>query len=374
MALRQSDNFFMKKALRLALMGAGMTSPNPLVGAVVVNGDGVIVGKGYHQQVGGPHAEVNALRNAGGAARGAVLYVTLEPCNHYGRTPPCTRAILDAGISRVVFGMADPNREVAGGGAQALKQAGLEVSGGVLEKECRAVNQPFIKRATVGLPYVTLKSAATLDGFIATSTGESKWITGEAARGFAHLMRSRVDAIIVGIGTVMADDPLLTARLPGRKKYRQPVRIVLDSGLKIPQGSQLVCSSSVSPVWVVCGAKAPREREEALGRAGVRVLRLGAPNGRIDVGGLLEVLGKNRVSSLLVEGGGHVLASFMESGHADEFYFFYAPKILGDPGGVSMVSGGPRPHMPDCAKAYGLSVRKLADDLLIRGRLREELY
>ncbi|MGC9194568.1 MAG: bifunctional diaminohydroxyphosphoribosylaminopyrimidine deaminase/5-amino-6-(5-phosphoribosylamino)uracil reductase RibD [Syntrophobacteraceae bacterium] len=374
MASSQTDIFFMKKALRLALLGAGMTSPNPLVGAVVVNGDDVIVGKGYHQELGGPHAEVNALRNAGEAARGAVLYVTLEPCNHYGRTPPCTRAILEAGISRVVFGMADPNREVTGGGAKALEQAGVAVSGTVIEAECRAINQPFIKQASVGLPYVTLKSAATLDGFIATSTGESKWITGEHARAFAHRMRSRADAILVGIGTVLADDPLLTARLPGRKKYRQPVRIVLDTGLKIPAGSQLVRTSSASPVWVVCGEQASREREQALSRAGVRVLRLAAPKGRIDVGGLLKDLGQNRISSLLVEGGGHVLASFMESGHADEFYFFYAPRILGDPRGVSMLSGGPRPHMADCVKAYGLSVRKLGGDLLIRGRLREELY
>ncbi|MDR3557867.1 MAG: bifunctional diaminohydroxyphosphoribosylaminopyrimidine deaminase/5-amino-6-(5-phosphoribosylamino)uracil reductase RibD [Syntrophobacteraceae bacterium] len=374
MAPSDPDVFFMKKALRLAVLGAGMTSPNPQVGAVVVSGDS-IVGKGYHKEFGGPHAEVNALAEAGPAARGSVLYVTLEPCNHYGQTPPCTRAILEAGVARVVFGMGDPNPDVAGGGGQTLRQAGVEVRGGVFEQECRQINQPFIKHVTTGLPYVILKSAATLDGFIATSTGESKWITGESARRFGHLIRSRVDGIVVGIGTVLADDPQLTARLPGKKKCRQPVRIVLDSDLRIPPDCLLVSTMSSSPVWVVCGLEAPAAREEVLKRAGARVIRLPAgKNGGVEVVGLLQELGQNRMSSLLVEGGGHVLGSFMDSGQADEFYFFYAPKILGDPGGVSMVAGAPKPKMIDCVKAHGLNVRKLGEDLLVNGRLRERLH
>ncbi len=373
MALSDPDIFFMKKALRLAAMGAGMTSPNPLVGAVVVNG-GAIAGKGYHREFGGPHAEVNAIANAGSEARSGVLYVTLEPCNHYGHTPPCTKAILDAGIARVVIGMGDPNPGVTGGGAEVLRQAGIEVRAGVLERECRAINQPFIKYVTTGLPYVTLKSAATLDGFIATSTGESKWITGESARRFAHVIRSRVDGIVVGIGTVIADDPHLTARLPGKKKYRQPIRIVLDTDLRIPPGSRLVQTASSSPVWIVCGPDAPEAREEVLRVAGIRVIRLPAVDGTVDVPGLLKELGQNRISSLLVEGGGHVLGSFIESGYADEFYFFYAPKILADPEGVSMLSGGPRLKIADCVKAHGINMRKLGEDLLINGRLRERLY
>ncbi len=370
---KDADIFFMKKALRLAVLGAGMTSPNPLVGAVVVK-EGVLVGKGYHKKFGGTHAEVDALCAAGPAARGAVLYVTLEPCNHYGQTPPCTKAILEAGVARVVYGMADPNPRVAGGGAEALKGAGVEVSGAVLERECRAINQPFIKHVTTGLPYVTIKSAATLDGFIATSTGESKWITGESARRFAHGLRSRVDGIVVGMGTVIADDPLLTARLPGRKKFRQPVRIVLDTDLRISAGSQLVRSASSGPVWIVCATRAPAAREEALKKAGAQVIRLPAGKAGIDLSALLEHLGKNQLSSLLIEGGGHVSGSFIDSGHADEFYFFYAPKILGDPRGVSMLSGGARPRMADCLKVHGIHTKKLGEDLLLCGRFGERLY
>lgn len=373
MALSDPDIFFMKKALRLALRGAGMTSPNPLVGAVVVNG-GVVVGKGYHRELGGPHAEVNAIFDAGVSARGAVLYVTLEPCNHYGHTPPCTKAILEAGIGRVVFGMGDPNPEVAGGGGEVLRRAGVEVRGGVCERECRAINQPFIKKVTTGLPYVILKSAATLDGFIATSTGDSKWVTGEPAREFAHVIRSRVDGIVVGIGTVLADDPLLTARLSGKKKWREPVRIVLDTELRIPPDSRLVRTASVSPVLVFCGLEAPVSREKVLEDAGVGVVRLAAGGRGIEAAGLLKELGKRGMSSLLVEGGGQVLGSFVESGLADEILFFYAPKILGDPGGISMLSGGPRQKMIDCVAAHDIRIRKLGEDILLHGRLREQPY
>ena len=372
MAPSDPDIFFMKKALRFAVMGAGLTSPNPLVGAVVVKG-GVIAGKGCHRRFGGPHAEVNAISDAGTAARGGVLYVTLEPCNHYGKTPPCTKAVLDAGISRVVFGMSDPN-PVAGGGAEALRNAGVEVRGGVCEPECREINQPFIKYVTTGLPYVTLKAAATLDGFIAASTGDSKWITGESARRFAHLVRSRVDAVVVGIGTVLADDPLLTARPPGRKEIRQPVRIVLDTDLRIPPGSQLVRTASNSPVWVVCGPNAPGSREETLTGASVRVLRLPEQNGGVGIEGFLKELGRNRISSLLAEGGGHVLGALVESGLADAFYFFYAPKILADPGGVPMLAGASRLKIADCVRAHGITVRKFGEDLLLAGRLRENSY
>ena len=275
------DEQFMKKALRLAARGAGMTSPNPLVGAVVVK-DGVVVGKGYHQALGGPHAEVNAIADAGAAAKGATLYVTLEPCNHYGLTPPCTKAVVDAGIARVVFGMGDPNPDVAGGGAERLRRAGIEVKGGILERECRELNQSFIKYVTTGLPYVMLKAAATLDGFIATSAGESKWITSELSRQFAHRLRSHADGILVGIGTVIADDPLLTVRLHGKKNRRQPVRIVLDSELKIPLDSQLVRTASAGPVWVVCRRDASVSRQRTLGSAGIHVIRV--PSGRFRCG------------------------------------------------------------------------------------------
>ncbi|MHC1727072.1 MAG: bifunctional diaminohydroxyphosphoribosylaminopyrimidine deaminase/5-amino-6-(5-phosphoribosylamino)uracil reductase RibD [Syntrophobacteraceae bacterium] len=370
-----SDQFYMKRALRLAVLGAGNTSPNPMVGAVLVK-DGVIAGQGYHEVLGGPHAEVNAIADAGERARGATLYVTLEPCNHHGLTPPCTRAVIEAGISRVVFGMADPNPEVAGGGAAYLAERGIKVRGGVLECECRSRNQPFIKRAVTGLPYITLKAAATLDGFIATSAGDSKWITSERSRKFAHKLRSMADAILVGIGTVLADDPLLTARLPGKKIRRQPIRIILDTELKLPVESRLVKTAGITPVWAICSESASKERERILTAAGVQVLRIPAGKGSvgIDIPGLLSELGKRHLSSLLVEGGGHVLGSFMESGLADEFYFFYAPKILADPGGISMVRGRQRIKIAESVQAYGIKTRRFGEDLLISGRLREKLY
>jgi diaminohydroxyphosphoribosylaminopyrimidine deaminase/5-amino-6-(5-phosphoribosylamino)uracil reductase len=367
------DVRFMKKALRLAVLGAGMTSPNPLVGAVVAK-DGAIVGLGYHHALGGPHAEVHAIADAGAAAQGGTIYVTLEPCNHQGLTPPCSTAVVEAGIVRVVFGMVDPNPDVAGGGAEALRWAGIEVKGGVLERECRALNQPFIKYVKTGLPYVMLKAAATLDGFIATSAGESKWITSELSRQFAHRLRSHVDGILVGIGTVIADDPLLTVRLKGKNKCRQPTRIVLDGELKIPMDSQLVRTASTSPVCVVCRQDAPVSRERVLGSAGIHVIRAPSGDFGVDLPCLLEELGRRRLSSILVEGGGRVLGSFIQNGVADEFYFFYAPKILADPGGVSMLSGRPRPKIADCVRAYGISTKKLGEDLLVYGRFGEQLY
>lgn len=365
----------MRKALRLAAFGAGNTSPNPMVGAVLVK-DGRIVGQGYHEILGGPHAEVNAIADAGERAHGAVLYVTLEPCNHQGRTPPCTRAVIEAGISRVVFGMRDPNPEVAGGGGAYLSGRGVEVSGGVLEFECRSQNQPFLKRAETSLPYVILKAAATLDGFIATSTGDSKWITNERSRKFAHKLRGMADAVLVGIGTVLADDPMLTARLSGKQKMRQPVRIVLDTELKLPIDSRLARTSGDAPVWAVCAESASREKEEALISTGMQVIRLPAAKGSpgIDTTALLPELSRRQISSLLVEGGGRVLGSFLEAGLADEFHFFYAPKILADPDGTSMVRGSRRLKITESFPAYGIRVRRFGEDLLISGRLREELY
>ena len=373
MVQTDSDVEFMKRALRLAALGAGMTSPNPLVGAVVVK-EGAIVGLGYHQALGGPHAEVNAIADADAAALGGTLYVTLEPCNHHGLTPACTKAVVDAGIARVVFGMVDPNPDVAGGGAEYLMRAGIEVKGGVCERECRALNQAFIKYVTTGVPYVMLKAAATLDGFIATSAGESRWITGELSRQFAHRLRSHADGILVGIGTVIADDPLLTVRLRGKKNRRQRTRIVLDSELKIPLDSQLVRTASTGPVWVVCGQDALARRERSLGRAGVQVIRVPSGEFGVDLECLLKELGRRRISSILVEGGGRVLGSFIQNGFADEFYFFYAPKILADPSGVCMLSGRPRLKIADCVRAYGISTRKLGEDLLVCGRFREQLY
>jgi diaminohydroxyphosphoribosylaminopyrimidine deaminase / 5-amino-6-(5-phosphoribosylamino)uracil reductase len=367
------DRTFMKEALRLAAKGRGRTSPNPMVGAVVVQ-DGVIVGRGCHEFVGGPHAEVNALRDAGERARGGTLYVTLEPCNHHGRTPPCTIAVIEAGIARVVVGMDDPNPHVEGSGSEFLRSKGLRVDTKMLEREARLLNQPFIKHVTTGIPHVTLKAAATLDGRIATRTGDSRWITNEQSRRFVHRLRCDLDGILVGIGTALSDDPQLTARVRKRPACRQPVRIVIDTHLKLEVSSQLVKTAADVPVWIACGEGASAEKERALMQAGAVVLRMPEIEGRVSLPDLLEALGKRQVTSLLVEGGAGVLGSFIEQRLADEFHFFYAPKLLCDSEGVPMIQGGRRDHMSEALPAHDLRVRRFGEDVLLSGRFREQIY
>ena len=366
------DETMMREALRLAAKGRGFTSPNPMVGAVAVQA-GQVTGKGYHESVGGPHAEVNCLRDAGEKARGATLYVTLEPCNHYGRTPPCTQAIVQAGITRVVAGMCDPNPQVAGGGIDFLRSRGIEVEAGILERECRLLNQAFIKHATTGLPLVTLKAAATLDGRIAARTGDAKWISNERSRRYVHRLRCDLDGILVGIGTALADDPLLTARFP-KKRCRQPIRIVLDSRLRLPVSHQLVQTAERVPVWVACREQASAEKARQLRDAGVDILPIPeGPNG-IDLRALLQELGRRNVTSLLVEGGARVLGAFLEENLADDCYFFYAPKLLGDPRAIPMISGKPRTRLADAVPVFAVRVRQLGEDVMIQGRFREHLY
>ncbi len=364
----------MKEALRLAMRGQGRTSPNPMVGAVVVQGD-VVVGKGYHERVGGPHAEVNALREAGEKAKGATLYVTLEPCNHHGRTPPCTLSVLAAKISRVVVGMSDPNPRVEGGGADFLRNHGVRVDSGVLEKECRSINQAFIKHVTKGIPFVMLKTAATLDGRIATRTGDARWISNEKSRRYVHRLRCSLDGILVGIGTVLQDDPLLTARVPGRNAAcRQPVRVVLDSCLKLPLGCQLVRTAKEVPLWVACSDGAPRQNEAQLTEAGALVLRLPGGDSRVELQTLLAELGKRQVTSLLVEGGARVIGSFLDNGLVDEALFFFAPKILGDSEGVPMASGAPRMEMAEALQVYDVRVKRFDEDVMLHVRLNEQPF
>lgn len=371
--MNSRDEFYMKEALRLAVKGRGRTSPNPMVGAVVLQGN-TLVGRGFHAMAGGPHAEVNALRAAGAAARGGTLYVTLEPCNHQGRTPPCTRAVLDAGITRVVVGMGDPNPSVKGGGSKFLQSHGLRVDTGILEEECRSINQAFIKHVTTGLPYVTLKVAATLDGRIATRCGDSQWISNERSRRFVHQLRCHLDAILVGIDTALRDDPLLTARIRSRPECRQPVRIIADSRLKLPLESQLVKTARENPVWVACTEGASREQEKALSDAGVEIIRLPDKNGQVDLLSLLREAGKRQITSLLVEGGARIHGAFLEERLADAFHFFYAPKILGDAQSVPMIQGGPREHMSDSLSVYALAVRRFGQDIMLSGRFHERLY
>jgi len=305
----------MAQALALAERGRGRVEPNPLVGAVVVRG-GQCVGQGLHRRYGEAHAEVNALAAAGEAARGATLYVTLEPCCHFGKTPPCTDAVIRADISRVVAALSDPFPQVAGQGAELLRRAGIAVEIGLCEAEARLLNAPYLKLLAKGRPYVHAKWAMTLDGKIATRSGDSKWISNEASRRRVHELRGRMDAIIVGIGTVLADDPLLTARPPGP---RIPVRVVLDKRGRTPSTSKLVQTARETPTWIVTA----HDPADPLRVLGCEVLNLP------DVPALLDELGRRRMTNVLVEGGMGVLGSFRDVGEIDEVHVFIGPRLVG---------------------------------------------
>ncbi|MDK2821083.1 MAG: diaminohydroxyphosphoribosylaminopyrimidine deaminase [Clostridia bacterium] len=335
--MESKDIEFMKRALSLARKGLGRTSPNPAVGAVIVR-DNKIVGEGYHQKAGTPHAEIHALREAGEAARGSTIYVTLEPCCHYGRTPPCTEAIIKAGIRRVVAAMADPNPKVAGGGLKFLRQKGVEVEVGVLEKEARRLNEAFIKYIVTGKPWVTLKMALTLDGKIATRTGVSRWITGRTSRNKAHQLRDTHDAVMVGIGTVLADDPRLTTRLP-EKKGRDAVRVILDSRLRIPLSAKVVNLDSPAKTIIATSEAAPLDSINRLKEKGVEVLVLPASEGLVDWNSLLDTLAKRSITSILLEGGAGVNATALEAGIVDKVIAFIAPKIFGGTEAPGPVAG-----------------------------------
>ncbi len=377
-----NDAAYMKLALGLAAKGAGWTSPNPMVGAVVVR-EGRVVGRGYHRRAGGPHAEVEALQQAGDAARGGTLYVTLEPCNHQGRTPPCTQAILKAGVRRVVMAALDPNPRVNGGGAAFLASHSIEVETGLLEGEARRLNEAWFRWVAAGVPFVIAKAACSLDGRIATATGESQWLTGEAARAFGHKLRHRVDAILVGVNTVLADDPQLTTRLPGKTRVRatenrkqktentaqDPIRIILDSRLRIPLTARILHLDSPAPTWVACTEKAPKDKLLALEDSGAEVLVLPEDSGRVALQPLLKLLGRRRVQSLLVEGGAEVHGSFFDEKLVDKFHFFYAPKFLGGREAPAVLGGRGVALLKDAHQARDLSVRRLGPDLIISGYL-----
>ncbi len=360
-----NDEHFMQMALDLAQKGQGFTSPNPLVGAVVVK-DGRVVGSGYHQAAGKPHAEVNAIDDAGGAASGATIYVNLEPCNHTGRTPPCTQKIIQSGIQRVVVAMEDPNPDVAGGGIDYLKARGLQVSIGVCQEKARRLNEVFTKFISTRRPFVILKCAATLDGRIATRSGDSKWITNEQSRGYVHYLRHCVDGILVGINTVKADNPSLTTRLdtgPGV----DPVRIILDTGLSIPADAGILRLDSDSDTILVVGEKVDSRKRAAIEKKGVRILESPVKNSRINMGSLMEQLGSMGITSLLIEGGGRVMASALHSGIVDKIVFFYAPKILGGDDGISICRGKGPVSMQDSIAVKNISVQRFGDDVMIEG-------
>lgn len=361
-----NDADYMGMALELAARGAGRVSPNPMVGAVVVK-DNRIIGKGFHRAVGGPHAEVHALDDAGENARNATLYVTLEPCHHHGRTPPCTGKILEAGIQRVVVAMEDPNPDVNGGGNDFLRTRGIDVECGVCRQQALKLNESFVKFVRYKRPFVVLKLAATLDGRLATRTGDARWVTGPEARARVHQLRHQLDAIMVGAGTVAVDDPQLTTRLEvGEGK--DPIRIILDTALRLPADRKIFNLSSSAPTWLVCGPDvgAP-EAVDAMQAKGVKVLQTPLKNGRIDLNALMETLGAKGVTSLLIEGGGRLAGSALANDIVDKCVFFYAPKILGGDDGVPMFGGTGPELMRDALGLDQVSVSRVGDDIIVEG-------
>jgi len=342
----------MRRALALAARGLGETNPNPLVGAVVVRG-GRVVGEGFHARAGGPHAEKQALERAGARARGATIYVTLEPCAHHGRTPPCAPLMRDAGIARVVAALRDPNPLVDGRGLRLLRRAGIEVATGVLGAEAARLNERFLTSMKAGRPFVLLKAALTLDGRIATASGESRWITGAGQRRQARWLRRLHDAVMVGIGTVLADDPLL---LPVPRTRRPFLRVVLDSRLRLPPNSRLARSASPRTPVLVLGCPGASERRRQIEAAGVGVDEVAAESGRVSLAHALAALWVRGVTSLMVEGGSTVLGSFLAERVVDQVALFRAPLLLGGRQGLPAF-GGPDPTRLDDA----LRVRPAGD-------------
>lgn len=359
------DKLYMQMALDLAAIAMGRTSPNPMVGAVVVKDDRV-VGQGYHARAGTPHAEIQALREAGELAGGATLYVTLEPCCHHGRTGPCTEAVIQARVSRVVVAMTDPNPLVAGQGIQRLKDAGIAVTSGVLESDARLLNEVFIKYITTRLPFVVLKTAMSLDGKIATARGESRWITGTAAREYVHQLRDRYDAILVGVGTVLADDPALTTRLP-EGGGKDPVRVVLDSQARTPLSAQVIKRQSEAPTIIVTAPGAPPERVQLLQEAGAQVLEVPGGEGGIDLAVLLQELGQREITSVLVEGGARVNGAFITGHLVDKVYWFIAPKFIGGASAPGPLSGPGIAHLQDAPSVQDITLTRYGEDICIEG-------
>lgn len=360
----EPDRRHMRRALDLARQGLGLTSPNPAVGAVVVR-DGEVVGEGFHERAGAPHAEVVALGVAGPRAAGATLYVTLEPCIHHGKTPPCSEAILQAGIRRVVVAIRDPNPLVDGHGIERLHEAGLEVEIGVEAAAAALLNRAFFKFITTGRPHVTLKIAMTLDGKIAARDGSSRWITGEAARAEVHRMRSQVDAILVGIGTLLADDPSLTVRL-GRAWPREPLRVVVDSHLRTPPNAGVIRAGRPERVLIACRESPPAERLEPLEAQGVEVLRLPASEGRVDLNALMSALAERQIVSVLAEGGSELNAGLLDHGCVDHLACFMAPLLLGGQGAPSAL-GGPGRLLKEAFRLRNVTCDRIGEDFLFEG-------
>jgi diaminohydroxyphosphoribosylaminopyrimidine deaminase / 5-amino-6-(5-phosphoribosylamino)uracil reductase len=357
---------FMKEALRLARKGLGSTSPNPAVGAVIVRKDHIIA-SGYHKKAGGDHAEVEALSMLGGKAEANdTMYVNLEPCNHYGKTPPCTMAILKSGLKKVVIGMLDPNPGVKGGGAGFLLEKGIEVRSGILESECRRLNEAFIKYIITGRPFVIAKSALTMDGWSATSTGHSRWITGDRSRNFVHRLRDRVDGILVGVGTIITDNPSLTTRI-GNRRGRDPIRVIVDTHLRIPQDARVLNLDSDSITLLATGMDVKPGLLKKFERDGVSIVRCPIKDGMVDLNSLMIELGRRFITSLMVEGGSSVMGSMIREMLIDKFYIFKAPRIFGGDDGFPMARGAGPVMMDKSLMMRDIRTRRIGGDILITG-------
>jgi diaminohydroxyphosphoribosylaminopyrimidine deaminase/5-amino-6-(5-phosphoribosylamino)uracil reductase len=371
------DEGFLRRALELARQGIGLTSPNPNVGAVIVNRDGAIVGEGFYTYDGLRHAEVIAIDQAGENARGGTLYINLEPCSHQGRTGPCANAIVAAGISRVVASMRDPNPLVSGKGFDFLREAGVEVLAGILEDEAKTLNESFAKYIRHQIPLVTLKAAMTLDGKIAPppqrnqkNGATANWITGEPARAHVQQLRHPSDAILVGVGTILADDPLLTDRT-GKPRRRPLLRVILDSRLRLPLESRVV-QTAHDDVIVLCSL-AEEKKKKKLQKLGVRVeqIPVGTTDGRPDMAGIIAYLGELELASVLFEGGAHVNWAALASGVVDKVFLYYAPKILGGTDSIPFADGAGFRSLRDAARIKSLSMHRFGEDFAVEGYLRD---
>lgn len=361
------DVKYMQRALELAALAVGRTSPNPLVGAILVK-DGEVVGEGYHRKAGTPHAEVHALQAAGDDARDATLYVTLEPCSHYGRTPPCADAVVKAGVKRVVIACLDPNPSVSGEGLRIIQDAGLETTVGVLGEEARRLNEVFFKYIETGIPFITLKVATTLDGKIATSTGDSRWISSETSRKYVHKLRNIYDAIMVGIGTVLKDDPMLNTRLD-REDTRDPVRIIIDSQLDLPLQSKIARSARQQKTIVFCQRQINQEKLISVQKSGIKVVQVESSNDKLLLQEVFKILGDMEITSIMVEGGGEINGYLIENNLIDKVYWFIAPKLVGGREAPTAVGGSGIEKIKDALHVKSLQISRFEDDILITGYL-----
>lgn len=358
------DERYMRMALRLARKGTGRTSPNPMVGAVVVR-EGSVVGRGYHSYAGGDHAEIVALERAGRAARGSTLYLNLEPCSHYGRTPPCTESLVRAGVKRVVVGMIDPNPLVSGRGIERLRRAGILTAVGACEQQCRELNEAFVKYINEKKPFVILKLAVSLDGKIATVSGDSKWITGTASREYVHRLRNECDAILIGSGTVLADDPMLTCRIKGG---RDPWRVVLDRRLRTPVEANLLHQKQPEKTILVSApGTSPRKRRE-FERLGAQVWCLPCRGDTIPLNGILRRLGAMGLLKVMIEGGATTASRALREKVVDKLFCFYAPKLIGGDGRTMIGPLGVR-RMSESRPLRDTEIKKFANDILVTGYL-----